>query len=103
MRTWIKDHPVSEKRLAQGSVAKAILEKAPKHQISFKAHPEANPDSREKGLLRWQANPLPNWGPKAKAKRSQPGDLTEKRAANQGKMKKAKVCGYQNFKKIHRL
>ncbi|KAK3765031.1 hypothetical protein RRG08_023550 [Elysia crispata] len=90
MRTWIKDHPVSEKRLAQGSVAKAILEKAPKHQISFKAHPEANPDSREKGLLRWQANPLPNWGPKAKAKRSQPGDLTEKRAANQGKMKKAK-------------
>ncbi|GFR95240.1 tRNA (guanine(26)-N(2))-dimethyltransferase [Elysia marginata] len=90
MRTWIKDHPVSEKRLTPGSVARAILEKEPVQQISFQTHPEANPDSRAKGLLRWQANPLPNWGPKAKAKRSQPGDQSEKRAANQGKAKRAK-------------
>lgn len=91
MRMWVKDHPVSEKRLTPGSVAKAILEKEAVNQISFKTHPEANPDSREKGLLRWQANPLPNWGPKAKAKRSQPKDLLDKRAVNQGKAKKVKI------------
>ena len=97
MRAWVKDHPVSEKRLIAGSVAKAILEKEPVHKISFEVHPDANPDSREKGLLRWQANPLPNWGPKAKAKRSQPEDLVEKRAANQGRMKRIKVCGITMF------
>ncbi|GFN80404.1 tRNA (guanine(26)-n(2))-dimethyltransferase [Plakobranchus ocellatus] len=88
MRAWVRDHPVSEKRLTVGSTAKAILEKQSEHEISFETHPDANPDSREKGLLRWQANPLPNWGPKAKAKRSHPQDLSEKRAVNQGKVKK---------------
>lgn len=90
MRTWVKDNPVSEKRRTPGSVAKAILDQPPEYVISFTEHPDANPQSREKGLLRWQTNPEPCWGPKAKAKRALNVDLAEKRAANQGKSKKMK-------------
>ncbi|XP_029635655.1 tRNA (guanine(26)-N(2))-dimethyltransferase [Octopus sinensis] len=68
MREWIKEHPVSEKRLQPGSVVKAILDKKPTHDVSFEIHPDANPPSRKQGLLRWQINPEPNWGPKPKAK-----------------------------------
>lgn len=68
MREWVKEHPVSEKRLQPGSVVKAILDKKATHDVSFEIHPDANPPSRKQGLLRWQINPEPNWGPKPKAK-----------------------------------
>ncbi|GAB1600684.1 tRNA (guanine(26)-N(2))-dimethyltransferase-like [Argonauta hians] len=69
MREWIKNHhPVSEKRLLPGSVTKAILDKEITHNVSFEIHPDANPPSRKQGLLRWQVNPEPFWGPRPKAK-----------------------------------
>ena len=48
MRSWVKDHPVSAKRLTEGSVAQAILSQEPSTEVSFTAHPDANPASRQK-------------------------------------------------------
>ena len=39
---------------------------------------------REKNLKRFQLNPEPNWGPKARAKTSFIPEGSEKRANNQG-------------------
>ncbi|KAH9508918.1 tRNA methyltransferase 1 [Bulinus truncatus] len=88
MRCWVKENPVSSKRLTPGSVAKAILDQQPEANISFNEHSLANPLSRKQGLLRWQTNPEPHWGPKAKAKRAGIPDLVEKQATNQGKRTK---------------
>ncbi|KAK7010097.1 tRNA (guanine(26)-N(2))-dimethyltransferase [Biomphalaria glabrata] len=88
MRCWVKENPVSAKRLTPGSVAKAILDQQPEVEVSFSEHPSANPLSRKQGLLRWQTNPEPHWGPKAKAKRAGNPDLIEKQAINQGKKSK---------------
>uniref|UniRef100_A0A0B7ASN3 tRNA (guanine(26)-N(2))-dimethyltransferase n=1 Tax=Arion vulgaris TaxID=1028688 RepID=A0A0B7ASN3_9EUPU len=90
MRAWVKNNPVSEKRLTPGSAAKNILEQQQTHEVSFTEHADANPRSREKGMLRWQTNPEPYWGPKARAKRGHNEDLVAKQLANQGKTKKYK-------------
>ena len=53
----------------------------------FTIRADANPKSRQLGLLRYQANPEPDWGPKPKAKRLMEGDENspDKRAKFQGK------------------
>ena len=63
--------------------------------VDFTHHPDAEPESKSKNLLRFQENPLPNWGPKQKAKvmmnkNSSNGgtnevEIVDKRARNQGK------------------
>ena len=63
--------------------------------MDFTHHPDAEPESKSKNLLRFQENPLPNWGPKQKAKvmmnkNSSNGgtnevEIIDKRARNQGK------------------
>ncbi|BFY98987.1 hypothetical protein BsWGS_02027 [Bradybaena similaris] len=91
MRAWVKDNPINTKRLTEGSVVKTILDQQQTREVSFKEHADANPQSREKGLLRWQTNPEPYWGPKARAKRGHSVDLVAKQASNQSKTKKSKV------------
>lgn len=55
-------------------------------------HPNSNPESRQKGLTRWQTNPEKNWGPKARAKRQN----QENDGSKQGKRaRRRKVhCNY---------
>ena len=75
--------------------------------VDFTHHPDAEPESKSKNLLRFQENPLPNWGPKQKAKvmkKSSNGgtnevielEISDKRARNQGKYsnqkKRQNVC-----------
>ena len=67
MRCWIKDHPISAKRLKGHTPAKSILDIAPCFTADFTLHPEANPKSRKDGLVRYQKNPQPDWGPKPRA------------------------------------
>lgn len=69
MRGWVKERPVSAKRLTEGSVALNILKQPASLEASFLPHPNANPTSRQKGLVRWQQNPEPDWGPKPRARR----------------------------------
>ncbi|XP_067666800.1 tRNA (guanine(26)-N(2))-dimethyltransferase-like isoform X1 [Haliotis asinina] len=88
MRAWVKDHPVKASRLQGDTPAKAILDKEPVTEVSFSLHPDANPQSRQKGLLRWQVNPEPDWGPKPRAKKSNTEEsLSEKRDRRRGKRK----------------
>ena len=62
----VKDHPVSEKRLAASSPAASILGKDSSIKVNFDPHPDAIPKSRQ--MVRFPENPQANWGPKARAK-----------------------------------
>jgi len=90
MRCWVRDHPVSESRLHDGSTAKAVLSKQPQLQACFDPHPDANPPSRARGLLRWQINPDRNWGPKPRAGKSGKDESVEDRRLKGAK--KADEC-----------
>ena len=57
LRGWIKENPVKERHLKEGTPVKALLDQQPQVLANFELHPEANPKSREQGLLRWQMNP----------------------------------------------
>ncbi|XP_066472936.1 tRNA (guanine(26)-N(2))-dimethyltransferase isoform X2 [Tiliqua scincoides] len=68
MRCWEKLNPVKRERLSESSPAARILSVEPKLQASFTVRADANPNSRKQGLKRFQVNPEPYWGPKARAK-----------------------------------
>jgi tRNA (guanine26-N2/guanine27-N2)-dimethyltransferase len=57
----------------------------------LQVHPDSIPESRLKGLTRWQANPQKNWGPKPRAKRQPQGQ-------NDGNNKKKKKKTNQEVK-----
>ena len=83
-----------------GSPGKAILSKESSIEVSFDVRDDANPNSRRKGLLRWQQNPERDWGPKPRAKKGDAETLDERRMkgcikANERKAKRkaeAQVC-----------
>lgn len=67
MRCWQKKNPVNAKRLTEDSIAKNILLVEPEREYSFEMHADANPESKRMGLVRFQENPLPFWGPGTRA------------------------------------
>ncbi|XP_077183391.1 tRNA (guanine(26)-N(2))-dimethyltransferase isoform X2 [Paroedura picta] len=89
MRCWEKLNPVKRERLSENSPAACILSVEPKLQASFTVRADANPNSRKQGLKRFQLNPEPNWGPKARAKAGGgiSSSLQEKGKLHQGKRK----------------
>lgn len=88
MRCWIQGHPVHEKRLIGETPVAKILSVKPEKEYSFKTHPLANPDSRKSGLLRFQENPQPFWGPGTRAQAMVGEDKMQKSKRNQGKRKR---------------
>uniref|UniRef100_A0A8D0G545 tRNA (guanine(26)-N(2))-dimethyltransferase n=1 Tax=Sphenodon punctatus TaxID=8508 RepID=A0A8D0G545_SPHPU len=68
MRCWEKLNPVKRERLSETSPAAHILSVEPALKASFTVRADANPNSRKRGLKRFQENPEANWGPKARAK-----------------------------------
>jgi len=86
VRAIEKQYPISAARRERDRVAQAVLGRESKIVVDFSPHPAAQPMSRERALLRFQRNPLPNWGPQSRASTSiLPGQ--DKRARNQGKNK----------------
>ncbi|XP_067006234.1 tRNA (guanine(26)-N(2))-dimethyltransferase isoform X2 [Anabrus simplex] len=84
MRVWELEHPVKRDRLSDAG--RTILSKEPVTKVSFNIHPEANPESRQRGLVRFQENPKPFWGPGTRAKTNFDHENTmEKSKKNQGK------------------
>ena len=79
MRCWIKDHPVNPKRLKGNSTAKSLLDTPPQLIADFTLHPDANPGSRKAGMVRYQTNPEPDWGPKPRAAQGGRGTLEDRR------------------------
>lgn len=64
MRCWVKKHPVSDKRKGGSSPGEEILAREPKLEADFTV-----PSCllRRKPATRYQQNPEPYWGPKARA------------------------------------
>ncbi|KAL7989287.1 hypothetical protein Chor_011953 [Crotalus horridus] len=91
MRCWEQLNPVKRERLSENSPAAHILSVEPKLQASFTVRADANPKSRKQRLRRFQMNPEPFWGPKARAKAGGgiSSCLQEKRKLHQNKRK---VC-----------
>ncbi|XP_053145029.1 tRNA (guanine(26)-N(2))-dimethyltransferase isoform X2 [Hemicordylus capensis] len=89
MRCWEKLNPVKRERLSESSPAARILSVEPKLQASFTVRADANPSSRKQGLRRFQLNPEPNWGPRARAKAGGgiSSSLQEKSKSHQNKRK----------------
>mmetsp|Transcript_18145 Transcript_18145/g.26963 ORF Transcript_18145/g.26963 Transcript_18145/m.26963 type:complete len:568 (-) Transcript_18145:785-2488(-) len=64
LRVWIKDHPVSEKHLTEGSTAQKILSVEPVHEVDFTVPKDF---AKRKKACRFPMNPEKNWGPKPRA------------------------------------
>jgi len=82
------------KNLHPDSPGYKIMSKEATAKVDFTLHPEANPESREKNLKRFQINPEANWGPKARARTSFIPEGSEKQVKNQikrGKEMKEKM------------
>ncbi|KAJ8949058.1 hypothetical protein NQ318_016960 [Aromia moschata] len=88
MRCWEKEHPIAKKRLIENTPAYNILAKQLEKDYSFAAHPAANPESKKLGFLRFQANPLPHWGPGTRATAMVGENKIKKSKRNQGKRKR---------------
>ncbi|KAK7870637.1 hypothetical protein R5R35_009133 [Gryllus longicercus] len=86
VRTWQLSHPVKTERLS--NAGSAILAKSPTTVVSLEKHPDANPNSRQMGLVRFQENPRPFWGPGTRAKTNFQDQKMEKSIRNQGKHSK---------------
>ncbi|KAG2180271.1 hypothetical protein INT43_004060 [Umbelopsis isabellina] len=67
MKGWVKNNPVTMKNIGENSPARKILEAPAKFEADFTRHEDAIPPSRNVRLVRYQVNPTPNWGPKARA------------------------------------
>lgn len=90
MRHWVKLHPVRQNRL-QG-VAATLLSQEPTNEINMELRPDANPESREKGLARYQENPQRFWGPGMRARSNIQGEgKMEKSRKNQGKRSRSEA------------
>lgn len=86
IRAWEKENPVSSKKLKEGSVSAKLLSKPITSTVDFTMHPEANPESRQRGKCRYQINPLKYWGPGIRSIANlQDGSIQEKQKRNQGK------------------
>ncbi|KAI8620901.1 N2,N2-dimethylguanosine tRNA methyltransferase-domain-containing protein [Chytriomyces sp. MP71] len=68
LRCWIKQKPIAEKRIIEGSVVSKVIAVEPTHVADFTYNKKAEPESRKIKLVRYQENPTKNWGPKPKAK-----------------------------------
>lgn len=91
MRAWVRLHPAQP---TEGSPGARLLATAPSIEVNFAPHDDAASGAQRRGLVRFQVNPEPNWGPKARAtgKRGAAeagldaeGTLEHKRAKLQGR------------------
>ena len=82
----------AEQKISPDSVPYSLInnpmfnQNGDKEIISFQSHSQANPESRLMQLKRFQQNPLPNWGPKARGT-ANTSDFS-KRIKNQGKKRR---------------
>ncbi|RVE42592.1 hypothetical protein evm_012761 [Chilo suppressalis] len=96
VRTWERTHPVKPARLEADPVAKYILSQEIQSQVDLSERPDANPGSRRAGVLRFQYNPVPHWGPGARALVNIGEEKMSKATRNQNKKLKK-----QNQKRQH--
>ncbi|KAL4067985.1 tRNA methyltransferase [Scleroderma citrinum] len=79
-RCWVKKHPVKMDNISQTSPTPQLLAREPRSEADFAKNPGSVTQSSKIKLVRYQQNPLPNWGPGSKAsgiKRKRDGDSNE--------------------------
>lgn len=64
-RSWIKKNPVKMTKISETSPARVLLAKEPSSEANFTPH--KNAITKDAKLVRYQQNPLPNWGPGSRA------------------------------------
>ncbi|XP_022164502.1 probable tRNA (guanine(26)-N(2))-dimethyltransferase isoform X1 [Myzus persicae] len=89
IRTWVQTHPVSEKRLQDSVAARTILSKQPTTEIIFDKKYNTVPKSLQ-GLVRYQQNPAPYWGPGTKGNSKQKVILNSKEVECETDIKSSK-------------
>uniref|UniRef100_A0A3Q2YT74 tRNA (guanine(26)-N(2))-dimethyltransferase n=1 Tax=Hippocampus comes TaxID=109280 RepID=A0A3Q2YT74_HIPCM len=89
MRCWEKSNPVKREKLSEMTPAFKILSTEPSFEACFTVRADANPQSRQRHLTRFQENPQAFWGPKARAKAGGgiSNNLQQRRMKNQNKRK----------------
>ncbi|XP_022193109.2 probable tRNA (guanine(26)-N(2))-dimethyltransferase [Nilaparvata lugens] len=91
LRCWVETHPVSKKRLVEGSVALALLQKKPSLKADFTVNSKAISELKMNKVLRYQQNPQPFWGPGCRDRTNYPSEeMKNKRQMNQNKRNKNK-------------
>ncbi|KAG4093089.1 N2,N2-dimethylguanosine tRNA methyltransferase [Neocallimastix lanati (nom. inval.)] len=88
MRCWVKKNPLTKKHDDSEIVAK-ILKIEPSFEADFSIHKDANPTSRKIKLVRFQANPTKNWGPKSRPKKRKESNSNKTNKAQ--KVQKTKI------------
>lgn len=64
LRNWAKINPIHPKHIEKNPIIKVIMSKEPESTYNFdEIHTDANPNSRRRAIVRFQTNPMPNWGP----------------------------------------
>lgn len=62
-RSWIKRNPVNIDKVSETSPAQKLLAPEPKIEANFERHPRTVTAASKVKIVRYQVNPLPNWGP----------------------------------------
>ncbi|KAN0076846.1 tRNA methyltransferase [Tylopilus felleus] len=65
-RAWVQRHPVRTDRISETAPAARLLSKEIQTPIDFTKHPDSVTRDDVK-IVRYQQNPLPNWGPGSRA------------------------------------
>nr|CAD7397168.1 unnamed protein product [Timema poppensis] len=86
IRYWESQNPIKMER--RQNVSEAILSKKQTIKVDMTVREDANPESRQLKLVRFQENPLRYWGPGTRSTTCVQENKEEKRIANQGKKKK---------------
>jgi hypothetical protein len=69
MKAWIIETKALDlNKIPKDSIAHRILTREYSQPVDLTRHEAANPPSRKAGLTRFPENPVPFWGPKARAK-----------------------------------
>ncbi|BEJ14874.1 hypothetical protein CspHIS471_0406410 [Cutaneotrichosporon sp. HIS471] len=93
VREHIKTNPVRMDKISETSPARAFVNKPMTHTIDFTRHPDAKDFEKPEKTVLYQLNPLPGWGPAARAK-----DIKTSKVVD-GKKRKTEEVSEQEAKK----
>jgi len=75
LKQWCSaNRPIQVNNLKTGSPAFKIYQSPKQFDIDFTLHTKARPSSKKFKMVRYQANPTPNWGPKSRPKKRKHDD-----------------------------
>ncbi|CAK9786160.1 TRM-domain-containing protein [Cutaneotrichosporon oleaginosum] len=95
VREHIKKNPVRMDKVAENSPVRAFVNKPMTHTIDFTRHPDSKAFEKPEKTVLYQLNPLPGWGPAARAKDLKSKQIEDKKRKSEEvselEAKKAKV------------